>query len=50
MIVSLLPIDKKAGEVAAENIAEAESRTGHTKASQACTDVLCCFRFHVELL
>src|SRR5690606_11613191 len=39
-----------ARQVAAEDVAEAESRTSHAEASQTCADVTCCFRFHVKLL
>src|SRR5690606_2061059 len=39
-----------ARQVAAENVAEAESRAGHAETGQTCADVTCCFRFHVKLL
>jgi hypothetical protein len=46
LAVSCRRIAQRAGQVAAEDVAEAESRAGHTKACKTCTDVLCCFRFH----
>ncbi len=46
LAVSGRRVAQGARQVAAEDVAEAESRAGHAKASQTCADKLCCFRFH----
>src|SRR5690606_18891194 len=43
-------VAQSAGEIACEDIAKAESRTGHTETGETGADELCCFRFHVKLL
>src|SRR5690606_28362962 len=50
LAVSSCRVAQSAREVATEDVAEAECRTSHAKASKTCADVTCCFRFHVKLL
>src|SRR5690606_34975035 len=43
-------IAQRARQIAAENVAQTESGTGHAETCQTGADVTCCFCFHVKLL
>src|SRR5690242_21347733 len=43
-------IAKGGGKIIAENDADADTRSAHANAGDACTDVLCCDWIHDELL